>query len=151
MVDPGRHDAGMEKVCFALDIRDDWPPVATEHVWCERIGALYRLKNAPFFIHGLAFGDTFSAIPDSVNGCIFDFTVEESSGHSLVWVIEQNGLKLSPYKDALLGMGCKIEGFPAFQLHAIDVPASADAEAVNAVIDKLEELGLAIAIPVWRH
>jgi len=38
----------MEKVLFALDIDDGWPPVATEAVWCERVDDNYRLLNAPF-------------------------------------------------------------------------------------------------------
>ena len=54
----------MEKVLFALDFEDgdDWPPVASEGVWCERVGAEYRLLNAPFFIKDLAVGDVFSVI-----------------------------------------------------------------------------------------
>ncbi len=140
----------MEKVAFALDVEDGWPPVAVEHVWCERTGSIYQLKNAPFFIK-LALDDKFSGEPDGVNGCIFEFTIEESSGHSLVWVIEKNGLELEPYKHELLHLGCSVEGFPAFKLHAVDVPASAEHEAINAAMDKLESLGFAMAFPVWRH
>jgi hypothetical protein len=67
----------MEKVAFALDTDGEWPPVAVEHVWCEKTGSLYQLKNAPFFIGGLAFDDKFSAEPDSVNGCVFEFNLVE--------------------------------------------------------------------------
>lgn len=141
----------MEKVAFALDVEDGWPPVIIEHLWCERTGALLELKNAPFFVKGLARGDKFSGEPDPVNGCIFDFTVEQPSGHSLVWVIEQNGRTLAPYKPGLLLLDCSIEGFPAFKLHAIDVPATADNQAASAAMDRLEHLGFAIAFPVWRH
>jgi hypothetical protein len=141
----------MEKVAFALDIDDDWPPVATEHVWCEKAGTAYQLKNTPFFIKGLALDDKFSAEPDPVNGCVFEFTVLEASGHSLVWIMEQDGLKLDPYKHELLGLGLSMEGFPHFDLHAVDVPASADSEAVNTLMDRLESLGFAMAFPVWRH
>jgi len=140
----------MQKVAFALDVKDGWPPVAVEHVWCERTGSIYQLKNAPYFIK-LAVDDKFSAEPDAVNDCIFEFTIEESSGHSLVWVIEQNGLELEPYEHELFRLGCSVEGFPAFKLHSVDVPASAEHEAVNAIMDKLESLGFAMAFPVWRH
>jgi hypothetical protein len=141
----------MEKISFALDVEDGWPPVAVEHVWCEKDGSVYELKNAPFFIHGLAFGDRFSATSDSVNGCIFEFTTEESSGHSLVWLIEQAGLKLAPYESELLHLGCSIEGFPSLQLYAIDVPPQVEHSTVNAIMDKLAGLGFALAFPVWRH
>lgn len=141
----------MEKVAFALEVEDGWPPVAVEYLWCERSGTTYQLKNAPFFIKGLALGDTFSAEPDAVNGCIFEFTTQDSSGHSLVWIIEQDGLELEPYKQELLRLGCSIECFPAFKLYAIDVPVSAEHEAINATMNKLESLGFAMAFPVWRH
>lgn len=141
----------MEKVAFALEIEDGWPPAAVEHVWCEKTDSIYQLKNAPFFIRGLALGDKFSAEPDAVNGCIFAFTVKEPSGHSLVWIIEQNALELEMVDQELLLLGCSIEGFPAYKLHAVDVPASVEHEAVNAVMDKLESLGFAMAFPVWRH
>ena len=141
----------MEKVAFALDIEDGWPPVAVEHVWCEKIGSTYQLKNSPFFIKGLAFGDKFTAETDAVNECIFEFTTVDSSGHSLVWVIEQENLALESYKQELFGLGCSIEGFPAFQLYAIDVPPSVEHEVINVTMDKLDSLGFAMAFPVWRH
>ena len=101
----------MEKVAFALDMDDDWPPVATEHVWCDRAGTLYELGNVPFFIKGLALGDRFSAAPDPANGCIFEFSLVEASGHSLAWIIEPDGLALEPYKEEMFSLGLRIEGF----------------------------------------
>ena len=141
----------MEKVAFALDVNDGWPPVATEHVWCKKTGLIYQLKNAPFFIKGLALGDKFSAEPDAVNGCIFEFACVETSGHSLVWISEQGGLILEPYKDELVHLGLSIEVFSQLKHYAIDVPASVDSDAVNTVMDRLQELGFAMAFPVWRH
>lgn len=140
-----------EKLAFALDADKEWPPVAIERVWCEKTGSIYQLKNVPFFISGLAFDDKFSAEPDSVNGFVSEFTLLESSGHSVVWIIEQGDLKLEQYEDELLSLGLSIEGFPRFSLHAIDVPASVDNEAVNTLMDRLESLGFALAFPVWRH
>ena len=141
----------MEKMSFALDVEDDWPPVAVEHVWCDKDGSVYELKNSPFFIRGLAFGDRFSAIPDSVNGCIFEFTLEKSSGHSLVWVVENEGTQLKLYESELLQLGCSIERFPSIQLYAVDVPSEVEHGAVNEIMDKLEGLGFGLAFPVWRH
>ena len=141
----------MEKVAFALDMDDDWPPVATEHVWCDRAGTLYELGNVPFFIKGLALGDRFSAVPDPANGCIFEFSLVEASGHSLAWIVEPDGLALEPYKEEMFSLGLRIEVFSRFQLHAVDVPATADAGAVNALMDRLEDAGFAMAFPVWPH
>ncbi|MCE3603607.1 DUF4265 domain-containing protein [Massilia sp. P8910] len=141
----------MEKISFALDIQDGWPPVATEHVWCEKSGSIYELQNAPFFIKGLALGDRFSAEPDEVNGCIFEFATIEVSGHSLVWIMEQEGLELEPYKVELINLGLGIEIFAQFKHYAIDVPESIDRDAVNVMMDMLQDLGFAMAFPVWRH
>ncbi len=141
----------MEKLSFALDVDDGWPPVAVEHVWCEKLGPIYELKNAPFFIHGLAVGDRFTAQPDAVNGCILEFTVLEPSGHSLVWVLERGDLRPDEFKAKLLALGCSVESLPAFRLHAIDVPGTVEAKAVSGAVDGLESLGFALAFPVWRH
>ncbi len=141
----------MEKLRFALEIEEDWPPVATESVWCERIGDAYRLLNAPFFISGLAYGDTFIATVDPVNGCVFEHQLVEASGHSLVWVLNNDALDFREARQGLLDLGCSIEGLPAFQLQAIDVPTGVDVTAINAAVGRLEELGLALAFPVWRH
>jgi hypothetical protein len=141
----------MEKVRFALDVEDGWPPIAIEGVWCERTGDLYELKNAPFFIKGLAFGDTFIAEPDPVNECIFEFQVVESSGNSLVWVMDNADLDFETSKKKLNELGCRVEGFPNYKLHAIDIPASVNTAAINILVDEVEQLGFAIAFPVWRH
>ena len=141
----------MQKLSFALDVEDGWPPVAIEHVWCEKSGAVYELVNAPFFIHGLAFGDKFTAEIDPVNECIFEFTVVESAGHSLVWLLEGDNLKFDEFKPELLKLGCRVEGFPSFRLNAIDVPASVEPRAISDEMDRLESLGFALAFPVWRH
>lgn len=141
----------MEKVSFALDVEDGWPPVSVEHVWCDKSDSIYELKSAPFFLHGLAVGDKFKAEPDSVNGCVFEFSVVQISGHSLVWVIDRAELRLERYKPELFELGCSVEDFSKFNCHAIDVPAAANPEAVCAVMDKLEGLGLSLAYPVWRH
>ncbi|MBU0829311.1 MAG: DUF4265 domain-containing protein [Gammaproteobacteria bacterium] len=141
----------MEKISFALDVENGWPPVATEHVWCEKSGAVYELLNAPFFIQGLAFGDKFVAQIDTANGCVFEFTIIDSSGHSLVWVLEPENLQFEDFKPALLDLGCSVEGFPAFKLHAIDIPSSVDTKGVGEAMNRLETRGFAIAFPVWRH
>ena len=144
-------DYGMEKLSFALNIEDDWPPVANENVWCDRAGDVYELLNAPFFIAGLAYRDKFTAKPDAVNGCIFEFQVTEASGHSLVWLIDNDDLDFKEAKQKLIDLGCSIEGFPTFRLHAIDVPAEVDCAAISATVDHLEKRGFDLAFPVWRH
>lgn len=77
--------------------------------------------------------------------------IVESSGHSLVWIIDQANVVLSEFMHELVALGLNIEGFPKFDLHAVDVPTSVDTDAVNVLMDRLEGLGFAMAFPVWRH
>lgn len=140
----------METLRFALEIEDDWPPVGTENVWCERVGSCFRLRNIPFFISGLAVDDLFTAEPDPVNDHIFEFQVVESSGRSVVWVLGTGDVDLSGFKERLKALGCRYEGFQQFSLTAIDVPPDADALALDELFEEYEEKGAAFAFPVWR-
>lgn len=94
------------KLRFALDVEDGWPPVSVEGIWCAVDDGAYRVENAPFFIHGLAFGDRFQAEPDPVNGLIFEFTLLAASGHSLAWVLASEQKDFTDFRQALLQIGC---------------------------------------------
>lgn len=69
----------------------------------------------------------------------------------MVWIVEQPGLELKRYDNELFNLGLRVEGFPKFDLYAVDVPASVDVDAVNTLPDRLEDLGFSLAFPVWRH
>jgi hypothetical protein len=140
----------MEKIMFALDVEDGWPPVSSEGAWCERVDNLYKFRNVPFFISGLAFNDIFSAERDPVNDHIFEFEVVEKSGHSVVWLMNNADIDISEFKEGILKLGCSFESFPRFSLGAIDVPPNVDLNPFDRLIDEYEERGLAFAFPVWR-
>ena len=140
----------MKKLLFVLDIEDDWPPIASEGVWCKSVGENFRLENSPFFISGLAFGDIFSAEPDNVNDHIFEFKLIEESGHSVVWLMNNNETDLSNFKEKVLELGCRIEGMLKFSLYSIDVPPKIDVEKFDNLIKKYENKGIHFAYPVWR-
>ncbi len=144
-------EPSVEKVQFALENDDDWPPVSTESVWCERVADHYKLVNAPFFIQGLAYGDVFEAEPDPINGHVFNFKVVEQSGHSLVWALNNCEIDIAAFKKAILNLGCSIEGFERFSLYAIDIPATVSRHKINEVLDQYEKQGLDLAFPIWRH
>jgi len=140
-----------EKIKFALDINDDWPPVSTESVWCELINGNYKLVNTPFFIPNIAFGDIFTAIPDEVNGLIFEFTVIQPSGHSVVWGVNTQAIEVKPFTNAMRELDCKVEGFPQFHLYSIDVPPKVNLVNFNELVNDYEEQGFEFAFPTWRH
>jgi Domain of unknown function (DUF4265) len=141
----------LEKVLFALDLDNDWPPVASEGVLCERLGKDFKLVNAPFFIKGLACGDVFTADLDPVNEHVFEFSVLKESGHSLVWVLNNSGIEFASLRSQILALECNIEEFEQFSLFSIDIPPHVDSVEINKLLDSIEELGLDLAFPVWRH
>jgi hypothetical protein len=140
-----------EKVMFALNIEDEWPPVGAEGVWCERINGNYKLINIPFFIPDLAFGDIFSAKSDDVNHQVFQFEVIEESGHSVVWVMNNENISMDLFIDMIKKLGCKLEEFPKFSIFAIDIPPEVNVIELDTLIGIYEKLGVAFAFPAWRH
>ena len=139
-----------EKLVFALEIDDGWPPISAEGVWCEKVDDNYKLLNTPFFIPDLACGDIFKAIPDPINQNIFEFDVIEESGNSVIWVMNNNDLDIQPFTETLQKIGCVFEGFPRYSLLSVDVPSTVNIVALEELLDLFEELGLDFAYPVWR-
>jgi hypothetical protein len=142
---------GQLKLRFALEIEDGWPPVAIEGIWCATEDSVFRAENAPFFIYGLAFGDRFTASPDSVNGLIHEFSVVAPSGHSLIWALPAEPDVFAGFRRELIQTGCRIEGLQQFSLYAIDVPGEVKADDINPLVDRIERAGVPLAFPVWRH
>jgi hypothetical protein len=140
----------MEKVLFALEIEDGWPPLGTEGVWCKKIGEHYQLDNIPFFIQNLAVGDIFSASSDPVNEHIFEFKVLKESGHSVISILNNIDLDLANFLNSVKKLGCTYEHFKQYSLTAIDVPPDIEIDELNKLVDKYEELGIDFAFPVWR-
>jgi hypothetical protein len=141
----------MEKILFALDINDGWPPVSSEGVWCEKAGNNFRLLSIPFFIQGLAFGDEFEATPDEENNHIFEYKVVKESGHSVVWLMNIENIDLSKYIAEIERFGCKVEVLEQFKIYSIDIPPNINVGKFDEVSKKIENKGAAIAYPTWRH
>ena len=141
----------MKKLAFAIDAEAGWPPVSSESVWCEEVEGNYRLVNTPFFISGLAFGDVFSAEPNSENEHVTDFEVIDESGHSVVWLVNNVDADLTHFKERLLEIGCSIEGMVKFSLYSIDVPPGVSLGKFDQLIDEYQNKGVDFAFPVWRN
>jgi hypothetical protein len=140
-----------EKIMFALDIENGWPPLGGEGVWCERLKENYKLVNAPFFIPDLACGDIFSATPDEVNEHKFEFEIIEKSGHSVIWVMNNDDIDTTFFTDMLKSLGCKVETLNQYSLMSIDVALGLDLDVLDQLLDSHEEQGLEYAFPVWRY
>jgi hypothetical protein len=134
-------DRRRTKVVFSLEPEtDDWPPVATEGVWARPLGNdEYELDNVPWFARGVAFGERVRA--DSDDGML---VVREQIAWSGRYTIRVIPLGDAPARDqvrevidAFSQLGVDCEGaLPSFKLVALDIPASAD---LNAIKSRLQE------------
>lgn len=140
----------LEKVLFALDIEDGWPPVGAEGVWVENVEGNYQLKNIPFFIPNLALDDVFQAELDPVNEHIFEYEIIKRSGNSVAWLMNNQRIDIGDFIQKIKSLGCEYESFPKFSLGSINVPESVDIDQLDKVIDEYEALGLDFAFPVWH-
>jgi len=143
--------ADSRKLQFALDNDEDGPPVSSEAVWCDLEGTAFKLRNAPFFIKGLAVNDVFEAELDAVNGHIFEFTVIEPSNHSLVWLLNNTEADIGPVLAKFRELGCSTEGLEELSLYAIDIPGETPDAPLNLLLDAVELAGFDLAFPVWRR
>ncbi|WP_047393563.1 DUF4265 domain-containing protein [Chitinibacter sp. ZOR0017] len=141
----------MVKLGFALDVVDEWPPIATEYVWCNELDGEFELLSPPVYIKGLACGDRFTAMPDPVNSLVFEFVVTKESGNSLIWIMNDNEAQFKEFEASFNVLKCSIVRFDEFNHFSIHVPKEVDSLAINLLANRLEEAGLAVAFPVWRH
>jgi hypothetical protein len=143
--------ADNRKLLFALDVEDGWPPIASEGVWCDLVGSYFRLRNAPFFIKGLAVNDLFFAEPDPINGHIFEFQIIKPSENSLIWLMNNRGQTIDAFLDRFRSLGCSTEGLEQFALYSIDVPGTVLDQPLSELIAQADGCGLDLAFPVLRH
>ena len=150
MSEPDMHRV---KLGFALQSQDEsWPPVAAEWLWFESrepfVGGRYRLVSVPWFVAGVALGDTIEAAVDETS-TVTSWEVTERSGNDLVWLLV-NETDLWSEIDALCDLGCLVENYQDFHF-AASVPAGVDAHGVDAVLERVMAKGGQVAFPVWQR
>ncbi|MEZ6037649.1 MAG: DUF4265 domain-containing protein [Planctomycetota bacterium] len=137
---------------FALDVIDGWPPVSVECLLVESVGDRHRLLSPPLFVKGLSVGDVLCCQVDPVNGLVFEWSIVERSGHSTFWLARLRDTEaIAPALIALRVLGCHTVSADAVGVWSVDVPGDVPIEAVDAILDGLPELEVAIACPSSRH
>ena len=126
------------RVVFELDVdTDGWPPVGSERVWAFDLGNdRYRIDNVPWFVSNIAVGDIVRAIaPDNNSNPVF-VGVLQPSNHVTVRVIcfRAGPLRgdLQRVIDAFIPLGVYAEGVNHYGMVALDIPPSADLDAIHA-------------------
>ena len=129
-------DESLVKVRFLLptDI-DAWHKVEVERMWCEERGdGRYALRNSPFYVRGLSFGDVVEA--GELDGALTCLRIVERSGHSTYRIFTNPHAtedQIQELLDKLSGLHCNLEKGTE-RLWAIDVRPEADIHKVHAVL-----------------
>ena len=137
----------MVKLGCILKQNDGWPPYDIEHLWFEKDGSIYRLKNFPMYVKGIAFDDVVNLTFDD-DGNVVSWTEVESSGNSLVWIYEKDKTDVV---DRLSALGCGVESGENMKLYAVNVPKGIKASDIDNIIIPLEDIDkISVAFPVDR-
>jgi hypothetical protein len=130
-------DTELVRIRFQLQQDDDgWPPVRSEGLWGEHLGdRQYRLDNVPWFVRGVAEGDTVLAEPDS-EGTMWATERLQWSGNCTIRVIPLADGPLAGSQQAVLDeltpLGASGEGFgERLNIVAFTVPPTADVAAIK--------------------
>jgi hypothetical protein len=135
------------KIGFNLD-PDDWHQTPVETLWAKRIaagavGGIFELDNTPFHAKGVSYRDAVRA--KTVEGMLEFTGVVEHRGHSTYRIAfeAQTDAVLAQWKK-LLDLGCTREWAPCqgLILYAVDVPPTADIDAIDVILGEGESQGL---------
>lgn len=121
------------KVIFDLEVVDDYPPVASEGVWCTPLeNGDFQVDNIPFYVPGLALGDIVSA--EEEDGVLFGTGVTDQNGHSTVRVVFFNAAVVDEVRALLEASGCSWESMKDSSFTAVDVPPEVDYDKVIEIL-----------------
>ena len=136
---------------FALDVEDDWPPVAVE-VLPFRVGAEgYQVLVAPLFVKDLSVGDVIVATLDSENG-VESWEHVSRSARTTIWLLklrQPNGV--DEVLADLRNLGCNSVGLDAAGCYAVDVPEAVPIATVDSILATLDSEAAAVVFPSMRH
>ena len=124
------------KVVFRLEKdADGYPPEDVESLWGLRRPDGVLIDNIPFFVRGVALGDTVEVTP-APDGALEFSGIVRGGGHSTyrILVLRTDQGAIPEVMSELIGLGLAVEEDAG--LLAVDVPPSI---AVSGVLDYFEE------------
>ena len=93
----------------------------------------------------------FEATPDEANNHIFEYKLVKESGHSVVWLMNLENIDFSKHIPIIQRLGCQVEVLDQFKIYSIDIPPDINVGNFDKISKKIEQMGVAIAYPTWRH
>lgn len=141
----------LTELLFALEVEDDWPPVAIEGLHCKKINGLYQIKTAPLFVKNISVDDVINVIFDS-SGKVSSWQHVEKSKRSTIWLLRTaNTQCIDDVFRELRTLNCNTVQLPEYGSYSVDVPESLEIQKVDACLEKLDTDCVAIAYPSFRH
>ncbi len=145
----------MERIKLGFELASvaaSWPPVSGEWLWFDSEkpfdDAPYRLASVPWFVPGLALGDTIEAVVDE-SSTVTSWAVVERSGNDLVWLLVDE-LDLASELEALRALGCQVENYQDYHF-AVSVPVEARTADIDPILANVAAKGGQVAFPVWQR
>lgn len=130
-----RRSSTATKLKFRLTDEQAGPfPVASESLWCDQEGSLYRVKNIPFFIDNISFDDLVSISKDA-NGICEVVEVVSKSANSTVWIYLRESSLGTVLIDELVSGGCGVESGAIDNYYALNIPADLDFSKIYGRIE----------------
>lgn len=130
---------------IVVDLPGHWAGFGGESVWAEHLREdLYRLENLLFYAYGLNFHDVVLAKSPGPDRKPEVISVVEASGHQTLRLLfrgDPSENEQTPYLDELGSFGVDVERASSVHL-ALDIPPSADLNAVRDRLDEWTERGI---------
>lgn len=139
-------------IIFRLNADDDgWPPVGAESLPVnERSAGVFEVLKVPIFVADISVEDQIRPLFDD-EGYVIHWKHQKRSKRSTIWIAKGEALDLSRHLTELIKIGCSIETLSKFQLNSVDVPEHIEIDALNDVLDRIEDDGGFLAYPSLRH
>lgn len=126
----------MQKIFFALNVVDSYPPVSKESVWSDSLASgLFKIKNIPFYTKDVSLDDEVSTDVGADGELVFKRVVCPSDNSTLrVVFFDEGANRIKKIGDALVSMGCTWEGM-GNRFLAVNVPGVVDFDVVISLLD----------------
>lgn len=140
----------LELVFILEEDEDNWPPFASEGIYCLREGAYFRVDDPPLFIEKMSVGDLIEVVVNADN-FVESWKLVETSARSVVWIMGFGDYDLEPFMARMRDAGCNTKSLRSFNCFTVDVPENLTFDIVDAVLDAIDKEQAAIAFPSFRH
>jgi hypothetical protein len=133
------------KIQFQLEPDEDgYPPIGIELLNASPVAdGLFRLKNAPFFVSEVSYGDVVRAIPSGVDRQYCFSSLVSESGFTSISIILLDAAMDNFLMDLFRGHRCVVEygEFGKLRMLAVAIPSIEDYSKLRPQLVALEAQG----------